>query len=152
MFFLALLKHWYMSFGKDLEFGREFERKALDYFEHTSYEFAPNRCFKDYDIKLDGKTTIEVKADRLAHKTGNVVIEYQCNGKPSGIESTRADFWLYFIDKTNEVYRFRPTEIKEFICKLNPRSVKGGDGYRSRMYIVPKKAMSNFLVHPVSCE
>jgi hypothetical protein len=28
---------------------------------------------------------IEVKRDRIAHKTGNIFIEYESRGKPSGI-------------------------------------------------------------------
>ena len=57
------------SFTHDLNFGE----KGEDWI---------NEIFKD------GKL-IEVKSDRLAHKTGNVYIEYECRGKPSGIATTK---------------------------------------------------------------
>tara|TARA_R100001443_G_scaffold35589_8_gene49396 strand:- start:6814 stop:7248 length:435 start_codon:yes stop_codon:yes gene_type:complete len=44
---------------------------------------------------LTGK--LEVKTDFKAYKTGNIAIEVECNGKPSGISTTEADWWLFNI-------------------------------------------------------
>ena len=38
---------------------------------------------------------IEVKSDKQAWKTGNIFVEDSCNGKPSGISTTEAEFWAY---------------------------------------------------------
>ena len=40
---------------------------------------------------------IEIKTDYLAHKTGNIAIEYESRGKPSGIATTEADYYIYII-------------------------------------------------------
>jgi hypothetical protein len=35
--------------------------------------------------------------DRQTKQTGNVYIEYQSRGKPSGIKTTKADKWAYIL-------------------------------------------------------
>jgi hypothetical protein len=52
--------------------------------------------FSAYDICADG-IYYEVKSDRKAHATNNICIEYECSQKPSGINVTQADFYVYFI-------------------------------------------------------
>lgn len=63
-----------------------------------------NSDFK-YDLELGqvGETfisnllrnkTIEVKFDFGTHRTGNFYIEYESRGKPSGIATTQASFWV----------------------------------------------------------
>ena len=42
--------------------------------------------------------TIEVKRDFLASKTGNVFVEYESRGKPSGIATSTADYWAFVLD------------------------------------------------------
>jgi len=49
---------------------------------------------------LDGINAgkIEVKTDARASETGNLFVEYECRGKPSGIETTKATAWVFVID------------------------------------------------------
>ena len=47
--------------------------------------------FKDKKVKL------EVKKDDWTVRTGNIAIEFECRGKPSGIQVTEADFWCHVI-------------------------------------------------------
>ena len=42
--------------------------------------------------------TIEVKRDFLAHKTGNVFVEYESRGRPSGISTTQAQYWAFMLE------------------------------------------------------
>lgn len=44
---------------------------------------------------------IEVKTDFMAHETGNIAIEYESRGKPSGIAVTEADFYAYCLPRSN---------------------------------------------------
>src|SRR5215208_5721589 len=40
--------------------------------------------------------TIELKTEEFEwEQTGNIAIEFERNGKPSGIEVTKADFWVH---------------------------------------------------------
>ena len=132
-------------FTNDLKLGKEYELKALKLFEYKSYVQSEG-INKLYDLAIntinDDTIYVEVKSDRLAINTGNIVIEFECNKKPSGINATTAHYYVYFIIGSNTVYKIETNTLKE-ICK-ECRTVKGGDGYRSNMYIVPMKNLDNY--------
>ena len=49
-------------------------------------------------VKTDGAPeTFEVKCDYGATTTGNLFIEYESRGKPSGLAVTKADWWVFEI-------------------------------------------------------
>ena len=84
---------------------------------------------------------IEVKSERdLWMKTGNIAIEYECYGKPSGIAATEADYWFHNLcvgDKTFATLVFDVPSLRTIIDNLDyKRSVSGGDNYASRMYLL----------------
>jgi len=131
-----------MTFQNDLAFGKKYEDLAAsDYLPEgeTLVETAPAGLFKGWDFRTN-KYKYEVKSDRLAYKYGckTMFIEYECSGKPSGISTTEADYWYYFMVSPNgetKQFRFSVEELREK-CKGCP-SKAGGDGWRSRGYIVP---------------
>ena len=131
-----------MSFRKDLKFGQKYEQLLISLIPHDSHILTCGYC-KEYDFKLikDGKTTIyEVKADRRAYNTNCIRIEFECNGIPSGIQTTTADIYAYFVCKPMETYDLYliPThEIRQMIIgRKYKHLVHGGDGYRSHMYLI----------------
>lgn len=65
-------------FNNDLKVGKEGENLVEQIFEQ-----------KD--------TKIEVKKDDWAVRSGNIAIEFECRGKPSGILVTQADFWCHVV-------------------------------------------------------
>lgn len=77
----------------------------------------------------------EVKTDRLSAKTGNIYIEYESRGKPSGIATTQADYWVYkvaeqkaIVIKTEDL----KTLVKQLVDEGKARAnVKGGDNNTS---------------------
>ena len=84
---------------------------------------------------------IEVKSERDVWKrTGNIAIEYQCYGKPSGINATEADYWFHNLCVGEDVYAtlvFNTENLKKIIDSLERKvSVSGGDPTASRMYLV----------------
>ena len=84
---------------------------------------------------------IEVKSERDVWKrTGNIAIEYQCYGKPSGINATEADYWFHNLCVGEDVYAtlvFKTENLKNIIDSLERKvSVSGGDHNASRMYLV----------------
>ena len=138
-----------MNFKKDLEFGHKYELELLKHIDHDNYLISTG-IFKPYDIKFfkdDKCIRYEVKADRLTIKTNNIAIEFECSNKPSGITTTRAKYYAYFVIKPNEeydLYIIKTKYIKECIKnKLYKRIVKGGDNYTSRMYIFDYSLFSN---------
>jgi len=108
------------KFDLDLAYGKVREKKIAD--------------------MMTGKK-IEVKSERdLWAKTGNIAIEYECWGKPSGINATEADYWFHNLcigDDTFATLVFDVPSLKRIIDNLDyKRSVSGGDGNASRMYLL----------------
>jgi|OM-RGC.v1.029334484 hypothetical protein len=107
-------------FNNDLQYGQKYEEKAIQYFINNGYElkeYIPNKKVLEYDfiISKDNKDyKIEVKCDRLASKTGNIAIEYECSNKPSGISTSQADYYIYYIvDKCKLL--IETSKLKEMI-------------------------------------
>ena len=91
------------------------------------------------DMLQDKK--IEVKSERdMWARTGNIAIEYQCYGKPSGIKATEADYWFHNLcigDDTFATLVFNVDALKRIIDNLDfKKSVSGGDNNASRMYLL----------------
>jgi hypothetical protein len=108
------------SFTRDLDFGEI----AEDWL---------NILFKD------GKL-IEVKSDRLIHKTGNLFIEYRSRDKPSGLATTTANYWIYRMDMLDTAI-ILPTNLLKKVCRVyyknNEFKIKGGDNNTSDGLLIP---------------
>lgn len=82
---------------------------------------------------LTGGDTIECKRDFKAHKTGNVYVEFECRGKPSGIATTEADYWVFVVgpdENDLRAYLTTTARLKALFEKADKR-VPGGDGMLS---------------------
>ena len=108
------------KFDIDLEYGKIRESQILDMFENAK---------------------IEVKSERdIWQKSGNIAIEYECYGKPSGIKATESDYWFHNLCINAETYAtlvFRTDFLRRIIDSLDyVKSVKGGDNMAARMYLL----------------
>jgi hypothetical protein len=100
------------QFKKDLQYGESYQEKLRDIFEYDTI-YITQGYKKEYDGWFrKGKRVIyfEVKGDRFIIKTGNLCIEYESNGSPSGIAATTADVFVYFVDGENCFY-YIPTNV-----------------------------------------
>lgn len=97
-----------------------------------------------YDIKAtntEGKrVTFEIKEDFSCKKTGNVAVEFGCRGKPSGIETTQANYYVYKLHEPDGNINFYGTIVKELKKAIEEekyfRTVSGGDkGSNSKNYL-----------------
>ena len=84
---------------------------------------------------------IEVKTERgMWSKTGNIAVEFESYGKPSGINSTESDYWFHNLAIDDEVYCtlvFSTPMLKKIVEKLDDHKVvKGGDYNASKMWLV----------------
>jgi len=126
-----------MSFYSDLNFGKTWEAVAQR-LVGGAITPSPDGIFKPYDFISEG-IKYEVKADRLAFKYGGntMFIEYECNGSPSGISTTEADYWIYFMVSPSGTFKCFQIPVADLRAACVGCPVKsGGDGYRSRGYIV----------------
>ena len=84
---------------------------------------------------------IEVKSERdMWQRTGNIAIEYQSYGKPSGIDATTSDYWFHNLCVGEETFAtlvFKTDSLRKIIKNLDKKkSVSGGDNNASRMYLL----------------
>ena len=90
-------------------------------------------------ILKEGK--LEVKTERdWWFKTGNIAIEIECNGKPSGIMVTKADYWVHILANGDKDYCrliFDTKTIKKLTKKYIGTLKNGGDGWRSKFVLIP---------------
>jgi|TARA_Y100001938_G_C8017930_1_gene393620 hypothetical protein len=96
------------------------------------------------DMLQDKK--IEVKSERdIWQKTGNIAIEYESYGKPSGINATESDYWFHNLCIGDDVFAtvvFKTKNLKRIINNLDyKRSVAGGDHNASKMYLLNLKKL-----------
>ena len=110
-------------------------RKKFD----IDLEYGTIREEKVAEMLTDKK--IEVKSERgMWMKTGNICIEYESYGKPSGIAATEADYWFHNLcieDNIFCTFIFDVPKLKQLIDKLDfKKSVSGGDHNASRLWLV----------------
>lgn len=120
--------------------------KQLRYGKYTAENFDIDLCtglngeVQALDILQGSK--IEVKTDFKAHKTGNIAIEIESFGKPSGLQTTEADWWLFNIRIPKAepmlliINRHRLQDIASRHI-MNGNTCMGGDKMASKLVIVP---------------
>ncbi len=105
------------KFTKDLSYGKKHEKLVM-------------KSMENY----------ELKTDRMAHKTGNVYVEFQSRGKNSGILTSKSDTWIFKIVSKGDRHLFSIhiplTRLKKLVS-TDYRVVPGGDNLTSRGYLVP---------------
>ena len=138
-----------MKFNSDLKFGQIYEKEFINIMGFKSYEHETKKAIKEYDIivKHNGsETKYEIKADRLSYKTGNLCIEIANSGRPSGITSTKSDYWGYFVIKPYgyDLYLIPTEELKEMINPKKYKVIRGGDGKNSESILIPISHLEKF--------
>jgi len=105
------------KFNKDLSYGKRHEKLVMKSMEN-----------------------FELKTDRMAHKTGNVYVEFQSRGRDSGIRTSKSDTWIFKIVSKGDRHLFSIhiplTRLKKLVS-TDYRVVPGGDKLTSRGYLVP---------------
>ena len=88
---------------------------------------------------LGPNTTIEIKDDLQASQTGNIFIEFESRGKPSGIATTEADYWAIHIDGI--WITLRTDKLKGIARKMYKLfgTTLGGDSNTSKGVLIPIK-------------
>ena len=132
-----------MSFNSDIQIGNKGENIIYNYLlNHPStdnlIDVSNDKWFQQFDIdfiQIDGGgdvNKIEVKTDRLADKTGNMVYEIYSDRRTYAkgcFEKTQANYIFYYLINTNILYIFDTQELREWILKHqhNLKLVEMGD-------------------------
>lgn len=129
-----------MTFAADLERGLKVEEKVLKIIQKKYPEAHMVTALKEYDIWIpEIQSGIEVKYDPMSCKTGNIVVEFEMNGKPSALLTTGAKWWIFYDGEV--VFSLTPTEIIHVIFSkgITQRIFVGaGDRSAKRAFLVPK--------------
>jgi len=91
--------------------------------------------------KMIEEGTIEVKTERnWWYKTGNIAVEYESFGKPSGIAATEATYWAHVLahgDEEHCILWFRTAKLKQLVKNFEYNTKDVGDFKKSKAYIIP---------------
>ena len=109
------------KFDLDLQYGQLREQQVHDMFHNKK---------------------IEIKTERdWWKKTGNIAIEYECNGKPSWIDKTESDFWIQILSLGVDNYCkliFEVPRLKRIVEKYkSTHSRMVGDRNASKCVLIP---------------
>ena len=112
------------KFDIDLKYGQEREKKVVSLLDQD-------------------KNKLEVKTERdWWAKTGNIAIEVECWGKPSGLSKTEADYWVHILSIGKEDYCkliFEVPKLKKIDDKFKDNYKMIGDHHASKCILIPLK-------------
>ena len=113
------------KFDIDLKYGQVREKRVAD---------------------LLGKEQVEIKTERSWwRKTGNIAIEYEYRGNPSGIDKTEAKWWFHILEldkKEHCILGFRVSRLKKIVKKYKKTHTKNIGDYRaSKCVVIPIKEL-----------
>ena len=149
-------KNGQYDFVKDINTGEQGELFIRKFMEAKNFKYINNCKTFHYDLKMGyngNEYTYEIKTDVYKKDTGNLVIEFECRNKPSGINLTQADYFVYFYPFLGEIWTIRCSELRKLIANTKPLIFEGaGDkGSNTKLYRLKKKDIgSYFKLHFIS--
>lgn len=94
------------------------------------------------DMLLGKLGPIEVKRDTRVSESGNIAVEFECRGQPSGISTTTAAWWAFELAGENykdEIIIWIETERLRAMCEWlisKDDWVPGGDDKQAKMVLL----------------
>ena len=132
-----------MKFNESLVSGKQSENIVLKMVKSKYPKaYIKEGYHKEYDIMIpEINKTIEVKKDFKSKYTGNVVIEMEMNNRPSGLQTTTADWWVFHLDEQEIVWITlkRLKDMIEFGGYKLVEFIGEGDEISKQAYLIPKK-------------
>lgn len=120
----------------------------MEYCSNFKYDLKVGQEGENLIAKLLKSKKIEVKRDSWVYKSGNIAIEYESRGKPSGISKSEAEWWSIIFSggfEDNIVLFIESNKLKQ-ICRdfYKKGSVKKmGDNNSSLAVLIPLKELFN---------
>lgn len=116
------------DFGTDYLDAKKYENLALEYYKNIKHlnivENLNKEDLKFFDLIVYDKNGeidcyIEVKHDKYVALNNHLAVEYECSGIPSGIETTKAEKFIFIssepLSAQHIMYVFKTKELREFI-------------------------------------
>lgn len=125
--------------------GYRFNLKIMEFNSDFRYDLQVGQIYEKQFSELLG-SKIEIKRDFKCLETGNIYVEYESRGKRSGISTSEAEYWCYWLSDYHCV--FIKTETLKDLCRkyLNTnRDKRGGDSNTSKGILLPLNDFINKL-------
>lgn len=122
----------------------------MNYCNDFKYDLKVGRVAEKSLSDILSKKKVEVKLDRWAQVTGNIAVEFENRGKPSGILKTRADYWCFVIEikGSQDLMIMIDTERLKSMTKHHyeiGRIKRMGDNNMSTSVLIPLKELVETL-------
>ena len=135
------------NFNKDLKTGEEGEREVELFLESQGFRRVGKCNNNKFDLLMEFNRTpyrVEVKTDSY-RDTGNMAIEIESRGKPSGLSVTESEFFITLFRNTKELWLIRTVELRSLISSNNfYLKENGGDkGSNTKFYLINKNKFKN---------
>jgi len=154
------------TFLENKNFGEKYEnifidkyleshiKKVNDENELECIETHPDGSFKDWDIKVtlsdQSVSTYEVKCCRNSYKSGLMCLEFSYRNRPSGIASSKADYFVYISiinEQEENVYVVPSCVLKEKLTRPeNYKQIICGRIKQSKALLVPLTEIEKYLI------
>jgi hypothetical protein len=155
-------------YNKQLPFGKKCENAVIKFMEKNhNTTLLEQRDDNKYDFKMNTKKgilTYEVKGDKhcipdeiregkriRGYDSGNLFIEFEQSGKPSGIEVTLADWYVYVYYYLGVMYCIKTDKLRQLI-KDNDFVVKtvNDEETPNRGYLIPREQYKeHFIIYNI---
>jgi len=103
--------------------GNEGERRVADVLRAIGLLVKQEHGPTPHDLTISGR--IEVKNDRAALRTGNIAIEVQHRGRPSGVTNSSASGWAFVLG--DEVLLMPTAALRDLMKSGNYRMALAGE-------------------------
>lgn len=142
------------NFRKDIIEGEEGEKYVTTCLCETfDAKLVSNNKTNSHDVIIEfpekkdsmwsGTLILEIKTDVFINKTrdtGNLFIEYECRGKPSGISVTTSDIFITYFKNLGEMWAIPTKKLRELLTQHKFRTVgnAGDKGSNTCGYLIPR--------------
>lgn len=149
------------DFNKDIIEGESGEIIVLRDLETLGCKLISTNKDNKYDLLVGKKNktiTYEVKTDVFCKPhtdTGNLFIEFECRGKPSGIKVTQAKWFVTYYKHLNEIWYIKSEDLIR-LCDNEDFKVtefSGDANSNTKGYLIPRyKFKKHFIVRLIPKE
>jgi len=138
------------NFNKDLISGENGEKFIGKFIRDRGMVFDHKRYDNKYDLAFSFNQrvyTYEIKTDIYPRDTGNIVVEFECRGKPSGISVTTADYFVNFFPHLGEIWNIKTKSLLNIIQEnnLDVFQNSGDKNSNTKLYKIPKKKFESLF-------
>ena len=142
------------NFNKDLAIGEKGEKVVLFDLESMGAKFIDDNKDNCYDLLVEKggiQLKYEIKTDVYCFPqfdTGNMFIEFECRGKTSGIEVTKADWFVMHYKYLKEIWYIKTNELKELIKnnQFFKTEFSGDQNSNTKGYLIPREEYKEYFI------